>query len=384
MIDINNFFEIIQRTVLSIIPFFLGMTAFIYNIFIEIVTGLCHASLNTDAITGIGVIFGFITSFLSVVITQTFYRKAMARWRIKLWRCMLGLWLGVIMIILDLIYPISFATAPNLGTKIGIIAWVFGLFGLLYIFRHIARLETIIFNKPDVNFSSSFFPYFGKKCIDSVIGQSLSEKGRPSYPLILAADESWKPWEVAQGFSSNALSEGAGLIWFWFSRPPHGIEKSPNRVDIDCFSSVAGKIKKDDLKNCILYADPRNPHNMNEKYEKAINQLRNLKGLCVIYDALSDFLYFSDEAIAAQYLRHNMFWEEENNVRSIYIFRVRTLKPELEQYIFWFANAVITLTTDKKTDTPLLNTRGLFREPKCYKTDYDLKICEFSHCSVYS
>jgi hypothetical protein len=338
-------------------------------------------SLTTDVITGIGGIFGFITSFLSIVITQTFDRRALTRWRSSLWFCMVGLWAGVILVILDLIKTISIQPYQNLGTKFGVIAWILGLSGLMYIFWQISRLETIRFNKPSVSFSSSSFPSFDIDCIDSVIKKALSEKGRVIYPIILAADESWRPWEVAKNFSASAVKNNIGVIWFWFARPPYEIDKARNRVDIDCFSPFAGKAMKDNLANGLLYADPRNPHNMNEKYEKAIKHLMHFESLCVIYDALSDFLFFSDEEIASQYLRHNMSWEEKNNVRSLYIFRKGTLKSELEQYILWFANTVITLTTDEKGN-PIMKTRGLFRDPECFKTDYDLKLCDQISCKT--
>ncbi|MDF0590981.1 hypothetical protein [Candidatus Methanocrinis natronophilus] len=346
---------------------------------IEFIIDVLKISLATSVITGIGGIFGFITSFLSVVITKTYSRKALFRWRVYLWYCMLGLWIGVILIILDLIKPISIHSYLNLGTKFGILAWVLGLSGLMWIFFRIARLETIIFNKPSVNFQKKFIE-FGGECIDRVIKQPFQNQ-KPVYPIILAADESWRPWRIAEKFSENALNKGSGIIWFWFARPPHNITKNPNRVDIDCFSAFAERIFKDDIRNGILYADPRNPHEMNKKYEEAIEHLKKSKCLCVIYDALSDFLYFSDEEIAAQYLRHNMFWEEKNHINSLYIFRTGTLKQELEGYILWFANSVITLTTDKQ-DNPIMKTRGLFNDPRCFKIDYDLNLCEISDCNV--
>ena len=333
------------------------------------------AKLDPTVITGIGGIFGFITSFLSIVVTQAFDRRALVRWRRSLWRSMLGLWIGVILIVLDLIEPISISPYQNLGTKIGVIAWVIGLSLLMYIFWQISRLETISFNKPVVHIDKEFNPVFGVDCIDSTIKRALLENpGKMFYPMILAADETWRPWRIAEKFKENALKENAGVIWFYFARPPSEGIKDSNLIEIDCFSPFTNKSKnmKDDKNNCILYADPRNPHEMNEKYEVAIALLKDCKRLCVVYDALSDFLYFSDEEIAARYLRHNMNWEENNHVCSLYIFRTGTLKQELEQYILWFANTVITLETEEKTKLPIMVTRGLFEDPRCYKIDYDL------------
>lgn len=343
-------------------------------IVLDWIYGSFVVKLDATTITGIGGIFGFITSFLSIVVSQANDRKALVRWRKNLWLSMLGLWIGVILIVLDLIEPISVWIFQNLGTKLGVIAWVLGLGLLMRIFLQISRLETISFNKPAVKFSPDFCPRFGFDCLDSTIKQAQAENpGIWIYPLILAADETWRPWRIAERFRNNAITENAGVIWFHFARPPSRNRIERNLIDIDCFSPFTNQGNtKDDLENGILFADPRNPHDLNEKYEKALKKLNEYEKLCVVYDALSDFLYFSDTEIAAQYLRHNMDWEEKNNVRSLYIFRTQTLKPDLEQYILWFSNAVITLMTEEKTKEPVMLTRGLFRDPRSYRIDYDL------------
>jgi hypothetical protein len=134
-------------------------------------------------------------------------------------------------------------------------------------------------------------------------------------------------------------------------------------------------LKRDRFANGYTFVDPRNPHDLNKRYEKALVSLskRKCESVCVVYDALSDFLCFTDEQIAIQYLRHNMYWEEEKNVSSIYLFRQNTVQNKfLEEYIIWFAKAVFYF--EVKGKKPCFRIRGLFKGPKSYKIDYDMNL----------
>jgi len=307
-------------------------------------------AFNQDTIIKIGQMLSFISIFLSLAITQVFQRRAFVRWRMDLWICLAILWFSIILILVDLfLYPHPVYPFNNLWTTLGVAIWVVGIFLLMRVFWYIFHLELQGFSKPKAfsdpskQYFKFFYPKFGANCIDKVIDDVISRnKDKILFPMILAADESWRPWVIAEGFSDNALNipeKNAGVIWFCFSRPHEpGLAASPvprylpgpcyevgskvdNKITIDCFDPFCKM--KDDRERGLLFADPRNAHQMNEKYNLAIGLLkdRGCEKLCVIYDALSDFLFFSDKEIAAQYLRHNMAWEATNRVCSIYIFR---------------------------------------------------------------
>jgi hypothetical protein len=210
----------------------------------------------------------------------------------------------------------------------------------------------------------------------------------------LAVDEGWRPWNIGLNLTNDAFQKEAAVIYFTFTRPAsmiydqlkenfvkfegttenmsYHIKKGENLIIIDCFTPIAIKSKKDKLKKGILFADPRNPHQINEKYKQALKHLhKNKKKLVVIYDSISEFLFFSDIELATQLLRNNIIWEEEKNINSLYIVRLNTLEKSLEEYILWFANVVIYLKTENQM--PLMRIRGLFKGPRNYDIGYNYK-----------
>lgn len=379
-------------------------------------------SLSIDAIRAIVQILALVSSFTSIVVTQIFARKALTRWRKELGITQLFLWLSIVLCLVELFQPVSFSVngivIKNFGTKFGTTVWIFGLINLMKIFSKIANLETIQFNKPqlELNLSEEGFDI---PCIDEVLVQAKKEKEitKLFYPILLAGDENCRPWEVAQKFVVHGLNNGCGVIYFTFTRPASyicdqlknkGLEKNYNNlVIIDCYSPLTMKERSKKLLLTVVVADPRNPHFLNRAYEDALkllcgyrlrdkiilksiyvmafvekfftkgdyyssrffSQRQGCNKIRVVYDALSDFLFFTDIEIASQYLRHNMVWEEKNNVESLYIFRVGTIEKHLEEYIFWFANTVINL--EAKENKILMTIRGLFRKPKTYDIDFD-------------
>lgn len=370
--------------------------------------------IESATVIGIGEILGIITSVVSIVITYVIERKALVRWRMGLWWALLFLWIGIIFIIIGLVSPVFSSYDGTLLVLFGVIVWIIGIMRLIILFRHICLLETIPFSKPNLSNLENckfdkFESCFREESLDSAIKEAKKrENGELYFPVILAADESWRPWIIAQKFTKDALEKGAGVIYFTFTRPASQIKNqlgvdnkiinSKNLIFIDCMTKLSVNNKKDEPANGIFYADPRNPHDMNEKYKNALSFLlyttkpkyipekffnffpkifnykcpSQCKRMCVVYDALSDFLFFTDKEIATQYLRHNMNWEEEKNVHSLYIFRLGTLEKLLEEYILWFANTVISLETED--EKPMMKIRGLFRGPKLYKINYDLQV----------
>lgn len=349
---------------------------------------------NPDIIIGIGQILGIITSVVTVLIIYVIERKALIGWRRSLWYALMLLWIGILLIIIDLILPFLFEYI-NLAI-IGIIFWILGIIIFISIFYKMCSLETNPFSNIDniPKFNNKFEPRFKVECIDSVIEHAKKHDIDLHFPVILAVDEGWRPWIIGQNFANYALENKADVIFFTFTRPAlkiwdqlennsikfkrtketidDYIKMRENLIIIDCFTPIALKSEIDDLENGVLFADPRNPHELNKKYERALKRFhKNKNGLVVIYDSLSEFLFFSDLELATQCLRHNMVLEEKKNINSLYIVRLNTLEKSLEEYILWFANTVIYLKTENKK--PLMRIRGLFKDPRNYDIQYNYK-----------
>ena len=352
---------------------------------------------NLDIIINIGQILGLITSVVTVLIIYVIERKALIGWRKSLWYALMLLWIGIIFIIIDLILRFLFEY-PNLLAIIGIIFWILGIIIFIKIFHQMCSLETIPFsNIDDISKFNKFEPCFRVECIDSVIEHAKKYDIDLHFPVILAVDEGWRPWIIGLNFANDALERKAGVIFFTFTRPAlkiwdqlennslkfkrtketitKYIEMRENLIIIDCFTPIALKSEMDDLEKGVLFADPRNPHELNKKYERALKHIhKNENGVVVIYDSLSEFLFFSDLELATQCLRHNMVLEEKKNINSLYIVRLNTLEKSLEEYILWFANVVIYFKTENKK--PLMRIRGLFKDPRNYDIDYNYKLKE--------
>ncbi len=380
---------------------------------------------NPDIIIGIGQILGIITSVVTIVIVYVIERKALIGWRKDLYYALSLLWIGIILIILVLSSLFTFEYSnilaiigkgflifgiiifilsslftfeySNILAIIGISFWIFGIIIFIRIFYQMCFLETIPFSKPDDILFDKLESRFRADCIDSVIEQAEKEKKTFHFPVILAVDEGWQPWNIGLNLANDAFEKEAGVIYFTFTRPASTIlyqlkcnfkkfngekkiisdyiKMGENLIIIDCFTPIAFN-KKDDLENGVLFVDPRNPHELNKKYNRALEHLHKDKDkdkdrLVVIYDSLSEFLFFSDLELATQYLRHNMVWEEKNNVNSLYIVRLNTLEKSLEEYILWFADVVIYLKTENQM--PLMRIRGLFDDPRNYAIEYNYK-----------
>ncbi|WP_406670712.1 hypothetical protein V7O67_02315 [Methanolobus sp. ZRKC4] len=369
-------------------------------------------TVDSSAINDIG---NIITSVLTLLIGYALTRRAYIRWRKQLYCYLCVLWISVIIINLTLV--------PDLLISLLFITLVIVAL-LLRIFYHIICLELIGFSKDTVESNKNITniklspPEFNMECLDKVIESAKNQatdakKQFHPYPIILAADESWRPWQVAENLVSPYLNEESGVIYFTFARPHEKIKKAledkikksnenankkwvenklKNVVIIDCYKKLTSEKKEKKyhinlnrpfdpiVKEPVLIADPRNPHLLNKKYEEALQRiLKNKKcsKICVVYDSLSDFLCFTDREIAIQYLRHNMYWEEKHNISSLYILRLGTLDKLYEEYLLWFANVVIYL--ENKNGKPVMRTSGLLSGPTCTDINYNFESINKNH-----
>jgi hypothetical protein len=410
-------------------------------IFDFVITWVAHITCNLgwDGLIKIAGVIGFIDAFLSLAITQSFSRKAFIRWRPALLVSLFLLWFAIICILVDIYAGFFDPGWPYYISTFGVLLWILGVIYLLYTFQKIFRIDELCFRitcclREDEKFKK-FPTCFSKDplapvCIDEEIsrisaGNDTKKREIPRYPVVLSADENWRPWEVAADMAVNALAEDAGVIWFWFARPsPLGIpelkiearlennvkpEEIPrikdNIVHIDCFDpgknltrnahkqckctrcktlTIVGTAwewirmhlpghKGDFPSDNVLYADPRNPDEIDREYARAVHHLFHERGctrLCVVYDPVTDFLYFTDVEVASRYLRVTMAWEQMKNIHSLYILRPGVLDPMLEQYILWYASTVISLKNEKGKAS--MEIRGMDRTPISRRVDYSL------------
>ena len=254
------------------------------------------------------------------------------------------------------------------------------------------------------------------------------------FPIIIIGDEFARPWEILSRFVMSGLTYGPnkpGAIYFTFTRPAFEIFEGLKRVEkqlreqnnkdgdqkiigdrrvdwkdlviIDCYTQFAkryddyihsymviagyyAKTKTGNIDCEVSYADSNNPHDMNKKYESALRLLKKdgCKNVRVVYDALSDFLTFTDQQLAAQYLRHNMGWEQRNDIESLYLFRSGTIDEKLGEYFLWLANGALNIQriqsdNDNPKDYLLCEFRGALREPTRFKLDFEYNFLPISN-----
>lgn len=376
---------------------------------------------SEEGINRIITIFVIADSLLSLVIPIMIERKSMYGKRYHVSISIVCLWAAVILAIFDITqgephtYPTPFGDVSNLPTKIGIMVWLFGISYLLNIMLTILSLDTIHFSKSKLDFNQNQPKKWGVTALDKKMSE---DKKKIYFPIIVLADEETRPWTILQRFVVSGLTfipkppnndkkpANTGAIYFTFTRPASEIlealkrefealkelkkdkanseiigDKEPdwkNVVFLDCYTLSGEKSHENkDLEKAtkLYYADSNDPHNLNRKYEDALNFLRetrNCVNIRVVYDAISDFLTFTDFQLATQYLRHNMGYEQRKNLESLYLFRQNTMEKEKEEYFLWFANGVMRMT--RESQNIRVDFRGPFKQPVTFFMDYDYKL----------
>jgi hypothetical protein len=153
-------------------------------------------------------LFTLIDTFLTLLIGYVFSRQAFIRWRRQLFYYLIIIWSIYIIIYfinaLHLEIPTFF--------EFLLFVWLVAFCYVVRIFQSILTLELIQFsdwnklsdwNKPKCEIVSQF----GTDCIDKAITEANSEDRKIRYPLIIAADEFWRPWNIAQKFVVKAIHD---------------------------------------------------------------------------------------------------------------------------------------------------------------------------------
>ena len=183
------------------------------------------------------------------------------------------LWFAIICILFDIYVGFLVPGWPYYISTFGVLLWIAGVIFLLYTFQKIFRVDQVCFRLtcclgkgPGVDRSfERFDTSFSKDgetptCIDEEIGHANNKPAAaereknfryPVYPVILAADESWRPWEIAEDFALNALGAGAGVIWFSFARAaPEIAPGGESRGEV----SGVRRIRKNERKSCQAWS----------------------------------------------------------------------------------------------------------------------------------
>ena len=381
----------------------------IYSLF----PNLTDTVLDQTGLSRIITIFIIASSLFSLVIPITIKREALRNRKNDLVFSLFALWISVFLVLLEIIrgepyYLLTYPDFANPFTRFAVIIWCVGVFYLLKTTVATLSVDTIKFQKDDLKFQHNNPKDWGIK----VLNDKLSTADKDIYfPMIVLGDETSRPWKVLLRFilsefvvkpikNDTEKKRETGAIYFTFTRPASEIEEMlkeeldkmvveklinskddvnwNNILFVDCYTLKSKrKLWNGKKTNCtVYYADSYNPHKINEKYEEALKKLSesNCGHIRVAYDAISDFLKFTDFQIATQYLRHNMGFEQRNGVESLYLFRMGTMDKIKEEYFLWFSNGLLRLKqeTDSKNDEILdVKFRGPFRVPQKFKMDYN-------------
>ncbi len=398
----------------KIIPYVILLVSLLGGFMIySLIPNLANTVLDQTGLSRIITIFVITNSLFSLVIPIAIKREALRNRKNDLIFSLFALWSSVFLILLEIIkgepyYLLTYPDFANPFTRFAVIIWGVGVFYLLKTTVATLSVDTIKFQKNDLEFQHNNPKDWGIKLLNDKL--SMADKDI-YFPMIVLGDESSRPWKVLLRFilseftvkSKKDVKEKKrerGAIYFTFTRPASEIEemlkeeldkmvkeelinskddvKWKNILFVDCYTLKSERklwnVGKTDC--TVYYADSYNPHEINKKYEEALKKLSvsDCEHIRVAYDAISDFLRFTDFQIATQYLRHNMGFEQRKKIESLYLFRMGTMDKIKEEYVLWFSNGLLQMKqeTDPK-DRKILDVvfRGPFREPQKFKMDYN-------------
>lgn len=248
---------------------------------------------------------------------------------------------------------------------------------------------------------------FGLSCVDDQI-QAATVNGKPLYfPILLVAEKYFRPWRMAARFAVAGLAFESdengkvrvkeGVIYFAFNQPAKIVVrqlvkrigmmnpnapsdynetsdgKVPKKFDqivvIDCHSKWLEKEALQSEKKefpegpgqvHVLFSDPRDPYDLAKQYKRAVEKLlaMGIERIRVVYDSISDFLVYSDPQLALQFIKHNMVWEDEMKISSLYLYipgvpKAEGKNPVDEDFLRWNSYCVVEFK-HQKPDTMIL------------------------------
>lgn len=385
-------------------------------------------------IIGIVTALAFVTSFITYILTTVISRKVYIRLQRRALADVIILFFSLALSITELIEPITMIGIPNFLLKSALVIWTAGLVILIWLMQDVLSVDRVTFKKPRK--LEAFTPFqdiekknvskFGLSCVDKQF--QVATFGNPTqrlfFPILLVAEKSFKPWRLGARFAVAGLAfenDREGVIYFSFNQPadiavdqlarrlvnvmypnkdpyeapkeywnPSNRTQVPQKFNevilIDCHSKWLEK-KAIPQHKCdfpeahnqveVLLSDPRDPYDLSRQYKRAVEKLvaKGVQSIRVVYDSISDFLIYSDPQLALQFIKHNMVWEDEMKISSLYLYVPgvpRSGENNLvdEGFLRWNSYCVIEFKHQKK-GPDLMILEGLFEDKRQEKVKCD-------------
>jgi hypothetical protein len=393
------------------------------------------SQVSSNNIIGIVTALAFVTSFITYILTTVISRKVYIRLQRRALFDVLILFFSLALSITELIEPVTLFGIPNFFLKSSLVIWTVGLVLLIWLTWDVLSVDHVIFKKPKG--LPPFTPFqeiekkrvskFGLTCVDKQLQEATFNHPTQQlyFPFLLIAEKSFKPWRLAARFAVAGLSSEnnkEGVIYFAFNQPaeivvdqlarrlvnlihpeeysneapkeywnpPNG-KQTPQKFNdvivIDCYSKWLER-KSQPSHVCVfpeahkqvevLYSDPRDPYDLSSKYKRAVEKLvaDGIQSIRVIYDSISDFLIYSDPQLALQFIKHNMVWEDQIKISSLYVYipgvpQLGENNPVDDGFLRWNSYCVVEFRHQEK-EADLMLLEGLFDSKKQEKVKCNL------------
>ena len=346
------------------------------------------AELKADTVRALMGAIGVISSVLTFAFSSVMARPAMVRWRGVAWWVLVLWWTAAILCVGDVLMPGSIGGIPNVAVKLGIVVWLIGLVSLIGLTRQILFLQTGALGTLSRRRLEAFPSLNDRSCGVAVLDWWAEQLGiqrrQLHFPMLLISDRESPGLGLAHRLLIAGLSCDEGVVYLTFTRPAHLIvgqlarlardKVSPESfhkrvVIIDGYSPLYAQDRRQKTVSAgkltarVSQCDARDPVAVQKAYTRALGELKaaGAKGARVVYDSLTDFIAIADPDLVAAYLRRMVVFEEERQVRALYLLWPDVLtQPMGDQYLSWFFPSVLRLRTDAGTITATLeNVTGI-------------------------
>jgi hypothetical protein len=251
---------------------------------------------------------------------------------------------------------------------------------------------------------------FGVDSVDHYLKEASTEKQPLFFPILLVAGKHFRPWRICSRYAAAGLRADETVIYFGFNQPRDiivdqlvrryaslsgsgsdwrswwknnaaEIQKFKRLYIIDCYTSWIGNassrvVNESPVKDILpllrkFQCDPRDAIGLGSCYERVLSEVIHNRALSVraVYDSISDFLQYGDPQLAMQLIKHNMVWEDQNSVSSLYLYIPNVPKSDSSSpvdinFLRWNAYCEINFEYDEKEEKEHLHVEGLFSERK--------------------
>jgi hypothetical protein len=122
---------------------------------------------------------------------------------------------------------------------------------------------------------------------------------------------------------------------------------------------------------------------LSRQYKGALEEFvgKGIRRIRVVYDSISDFLIYSDPQLAVQFIKHNMVWEDQMKVSSLYVYipgvpQPREENPVDEGFLRWNSYCVVEFKHLKQGKDAMilegLSTKRTHKLVKSQDSDYQI------------